>query len=115
MLMNSQFILDQAARFAERVGREAGAAPSAQLERAWRLAFARPPTDAERHDGLTFLHTQLDILQNDAASSTAAPATAKAKEKDKPGTGAAKAEPEMQALRNLCQALLSANEFLYVD
>jgi cytochrome c553 len=115
LLMNSQFILDQAARFAERVGREAGAAPSAQLERAWRLAFARPPTDAERHDGLTFLHTQLDILQNDAASSTAAPATAKAKEKDKPGTGAAKAEPEMQALRNLCQALLSANEFLYVD
>ena len=37
---------------------------------------------------------------------------AKKDEKAKP---AAKPAPELQALTDLCQALLSANEFLYVD
>ena len=37
---------------------------------------------------------------------------AKKDEKAKPAT---KPPPELQALTDLCQALLSANEFLYVD
>ncbi len=37
---------------------------------------------------------------------------ARKEEKTKP---VAKATPELQAFTNLCQALLSANEFLYED
>ena len=47
-LLNSQFLLDQAAFLAQRLEREAGADPSAQAARAFRLAFARQPTAAER-------------------------------------------------------------------
>jgi len=37
------------------------------------------------------------------------------KTKDEKSKSAAKPPPELQALTDLCQALLSANEFLYVD
>ena len=46
--LNNGFMLAQAARFAERVAREAGDEPSAQAERAIRIALGRAPTDAER-------------------------------------------------------------------
>jgi len=35
--------------------------------------------------------------------------------KDEKAKAATKPAPELQALTDLCQALLSANEFLYVD
>src|SRR5207247_1538034 len=54
MLMNSQFILDQAARFAARLQSEAGEEPSRQVVLAWRLAFNRTPTEQERADALAF-------------------------------------------------------------
>ena len=44
MLMNSQFILDQAARFARRLQTEAGDDRANQVTRAWQLAFSRTPT-----------------------------------------------------------------------
>src|SRR5881396_183281 len=47
MLMNSQFILDQAARFAARLQAEAGDDRAAQVTRAWQLAFSRAPTEQE--------------------------------------------------------------------
>jgi hypothetical protein len=110
MLMNSQFLLDQAARFAARLETDAGPDRTAQVRRAWQLAFQRPPTAAEQTEALAFVERQLAYL----ASLPPPPADDKAKKDDK-----AKAEPkptpERQALTNLCQALLSANEFLYVD
>jgi uncharacterized protein DUF1553/uncharacterized protein DUF1549/cytochrome c len=89
MLMNSQFILDQAARFAQRLQKEAGAdgTASSQVIRAWQLAFSRSPSERELADALEFLSTQADAKPKDA----------------------------LQPLTNFCQALLSANEFLYVD
>src|SRR5205085_9706553 len=47
MLMNSQFVLDQAARFAERLKKEAGDDRVKQIARAWQLAFTRFPTEKE--------------------------------------------------------------------
>jgi len=47
-LLNSRFILDQSARFAARLAREAGPEPRAQGDRAFALAFGRAPTEAER-------------------------------------------------------------------
>ena len=53
--MNGEFALTQADRFADRVKKEAGDNPEAELEAAWKLAFGRAPDDAERHTALDYL------------------------------------------------------------
>ena len=113
MLMNSQFILDQATRFARRLQAEAGSGRAQQIARAWQLAFSRPPSATELADALTFISEQVDYLQSKAEEEKKAD-DEKAKKDEKKKAGA-KLEPDLQALTNLCQALLSANEFLYVD
>ena len=112
MLMNSQFMLDQAARFAQRLQKESGEDLAGQITRAWQLAFSRSPTASERADALAFLSGQVDLLKTAAEKSAGESKEGKKDEKAKP---AAKPAPELQALTDLCQALLSANEFLYVD
>jgi hypothetical protein len=47
-MMNNPFADRMAQSFAERIRREAGDDPAAQSTLAYRLAFGRPPTDAER-------------------------------------------------------------------
>jgi hypothetical protein len=47
-MMNNPFADRMARSFAERVRGEAGTDPAAQVGLAYRLAFGRPPTDAER-------------------------------------------------------------------
>ncbi len=93
MLMNSHFILDQALRFAARLEKEAGEDPARQVTRAWQLAFNRIPTAVELADALAFLSRQVEHWKAPSGKTPSA----------------------RQALANLCQALLSANEFLYVD
>src|SRR5438093_1823521 len=125
MLMNSQFILDQAARFAKRLKEEAGDNRLRKVERAWQLAFSRGPTEHESTEALGFLSRQMDQLKNasktaDVEKANEKPAKEEKPKKEKPAKEenakpAAKPAPELQALTNLCQALLSANEFLYVD
>ncbi len=104
MLMNSDFILRHAGKFAERVRGEAaianGQTESERLNAfvgwAWQLAFCRSAEDAEIESAAAFLRQQVGHLR------------ANGEEK--------KVEDcELQALTNLCQVLLSSNEFLYVD
>jgi len=111
MLMNSQFVLDQAARFARRLQTEIRDDQPGQVKRAWQLAFSRTPTEAELSDAVDFLSRQVAHVKAEAEKSDKIDKTKK-DEKGKPST---KAIPELQALTDLCQALLSANEFLYVD
>jgi hypothetical protein len=47
LLMNNGFVLSQAELLAKRVRREAGEDAAAQIDRAWRLAYARPPKPEE--------------------------------------------------------------------
>jgi hypothetical protein len=47
-LLNSPFVLQQAELFAERLQREAGDDPTAQVRRGFLLAFGRPPSEDER-------------------------------------------------------------------
>ncbi len=54
-LLNDAFIEHYAARFAERLRRDAGDAPNAQLRRAYALAFARQPTAEEVAFGQRFI------------------------------------------------------------
>ncbi|HTE19697.1 MAG TPA: DUF1553 domain-containing protein, partial [Armatimonadota bacterium] len=101
-LMNSSFISSQAAHFARRVLRERpvpadGALPAygAACDHAIALAFSRPATAAERAAAVAFLAEQSGRYGTEGGKSLQA-----ARE---------------QAFTDLCQALLSANEFVYID
>jgi hypothetical protein len=111
MLMNSDFLLGQAQALARRSRSEApavpGPAPSAPhrdrgpvepdrsptIARAWRLAYQRAISDEELGWARAFVARQLEAL----------------------GAGPAGGDRELAVLTNLCQQLLTSNEFLYVD
>jgi hypothetical protein len=57
-LLNGTLANDLAGSFADRLRREAGADPKAQVEIAYRLAAGRPPTAREKELALAFLKTQ---------------------------------------------------------
>ncbi|MBL9154986.1 MAG: DUF1553 domain-containing protein [Verrucomicrobiales bacterium] len=54
-LYNNDFMIRQAGYLAGRLEREAGAAPEAQAERAFRLAFSREPAAAEKAEAAVFI------------------------------------------------------------
>ena len=60
MLLNSDFVRQQAKHLAARVKSDAGAGatPEKLAETAWRLAYLRAPDDTERRLGASFLATQ---------------------------------------------------------
>jgi hypothetical protein len=121
MLMNSQFILKHAGQLAERIRQEAAEVKPPELEfdpmqvhnpfdgprgerpalprqviRAWQLTYGRVPTDGELHSALDFLVEQTRYLRANREAHQGTRATT-------------------QAITNLCQVLLSSNEFLYID
>ena len=57
-LMNGAFTLRTSEKLAERLRREAGDEPSAQIDRLFAILFSRPPTPAERQ-------ACIDTLQSD--------------------------------------------------
>jgi hypothetical protein len=69
----------------------------AHVASAWRAAYRRDPDRDELLAAIDFLRAQLATMQSH------------------PESLAAGVTPEQQALTNLCQALLTSNEFLYVD
>jgi mono/diheme cytochrome c family protein len=99
MLMNSDFVLVYADSFAARVASEAGDDRRAQVTRAWRLAFCRPPEESEIASALKFLDDQTALFAERSSSG---------ENKETP-------TPQQRALSSLCQMLLSSNEFLYAD
>ncbi|MFT7643796.1 MAG: hypothetical protein ACI9G1_005562, partial [Pirellulaceae bacterium] len=68
-----------------------------QIVRAWQLAYCRQPTDDELILAIEFVTRQIDTLQSDARGVP----------QGRTAVG--------QALTNLCQTLLSSNEFLYIQ
>jgi hypothetical protein len=107
MLMNSDFILQQSGYMAARIRKEAAGDPTAQVQTAWQLAFARAPEPRELEQALAFLASQ--------AVGAAAPAPTVAAGAAGPAAAPSAAEPPVDALASLCQVLLSTNEFLYVE
>ena len=119
----------------ERVLRESGAQPEAQIRRAWQLALGSDPSPEEIQKAAQFLKQQTTTLQAALVSpapiltapaatsgaTTAAPAVAKptvaaTTVPPKPAAGAkAPPSPAQAALATLCQALLNSNAFLYID
>ncbi len=68
-----------------------------QIVRAWELALNRKPTGEELHLAVSFLAEQLAHIDQNRSTLPKG------------------VESEQQAMTNLCQALLGANEFLYID
>jgi hypothetical protein len=54
-LLNNEWILNQARRFADRIATEAPTGPDAQVDRAYLIALSRPPTADEKRVALDFL------------------------------------------------------------
>jgi hypothetical protein len=102
--MNSDFLRDEAAAFAERLRRmaprpkdkSAEQAMGEMISLAWNLAYQRPIATDERQLVLEFLKRQTHAKTGDQSE-------------------AAINKRELLALTNLCQQILSSNEFLYVD
>ena len=118
-LMNSDFVLKQAEEFADRVVRDAGNDAQLQVNYAWQLAFSRSPTNLEAERSLVFLRQQMEFVRSRQLSSVTQADNA-AKESDAKKEGASEKqpkqlEPAVQALTNLCQALIGSHEFLFVD
>jgi hypothetical protein len=86
--LNSPFVTRQAEALAERV-RAADGDDARGIDRAYRLALARPPTAAERDRALAFLRA--------FAARTGAPG------------------PTREAWAAFCQALFASAEFRYLD
>ena len=57
-MYDSDFVNSEAPYFAERVRRDAGADQTAQIRRAFEIAFGRDPTEGEESDARDFLRAQ---------------------------------------------------------
>ncbi len=95
-LLNDKFVRARAMDFAQRVEKEAGAKPKAQVRLAWRLALGREPSAGELDSGTTFVSAQ---LQQRSTRDSIQP----------------KSERQHLALADFCQAIFALNEFIYVD
>lgn len=96
MLMNSDFIIEYSGRLAARVEDEVGKDVGAQVRRAWRLAYGSDAEPEVVKELLDFLDRQKQAF---------------ARLSKKPDAAGAR----RQAMSSLCQGLISANRFLYVD
>jgi hypothetical protein len=86
LLLNSRFMDEQSAAFADRLLRADGEAPQRNVERAFQLALGRPPERREHDLALGYL-----------------------------GRARAAADNYRQALAGLCKVVFNLNEFVYVD
>ncbi|WP_435008438.1 PSD1 and planctomycete cytochrome C domain-containing protein [Tundrisphaera lichenicola] len=91
-LLNNPQVRAYARAFADRVRPDAGTTLESAIDRAYRLALARPPAPDELADDLDFLRDQAGSYR-----------------------ASGQADPERSALADLCQAILGLNEFAYVE
>jgi mono/diheme cytochrome c family protein len=104
-LMNNEFVVEQSLAFADRVIRQAGADPSARVDRAWWIALGHAPTAKQKAEALTFLAEQ----KTDLAALPKPPAPPKGSQAQPP------TDPDRAAVATMGQALFGSNAFLYVD
>lgn len=95
-LLNDTFVRSRAGDFTQRVEKEAGPEPDAQIRLAWRLALGRDPAAEELKSATDFLTKQIQ------QRSTREP-------------GKPESESHQLALVDLCQAIFALNEFIYID
>ena len=106
MFMNSDFVIAQAKHFAQRLQKEAPNDLTAQVALAWKLAFAQSAPDTEVAAAVQFVQQQQEQFQQQKTAT---------KKDPKADPAAEKAAQELSALTSFCHALLSSNQFLYVE
>jgi hypothetical protein len=117
--LNNEFVHKQAELLAERV-RGAGS-EEAQVKKAFAIAYQRQPTPDELAASLELLHDQTGVTAAPGTTQTASAARFAAKPEAAAAAVAPSAEPQKPAksaaspLKSLCWALLSSNEFLYLN
>jgi hypothetical protein len=99
-LFNGDFVNRQARYFAERLRREAGDEPKAQIDLAYRLALCREPTETEINDLTQFLNTEATKLIDEAKAAS---------------RPLENVEANHVALEHMCRVILNLNEFVYPD
>ncbi|HVS36525.1 MAG TPA: DUF1553 domain-containing protein, partial [Gemmataceae bacterium] len=97
-LMNSGMVQQLAEDFARRATREAGTDPAKQVDRVYRIALSRPPTEEEKSIGLDALRRLADRWAEEAGG-------------DKPDRDALR----LKALTTYCHTIMNSAAFLYVD
>lgn len=104
-LLNDSGVRELAALFAQRVRAESGSDLNRQIQLAFLIALARPPSDDEREISSSLIKG----LSSAQVSTTEAP-TATTSETPRDDESA-----NLRALTTLCHALMNSAEFLYVD
>ncbi|MEO1996546.1 MAG: DUF1553 domain-containing protein, partial [Planctomycetaceae bacterium] len=94
LLMNDEFVRDQANRMAGRVMAEAGNVSRDQVRRAAWLALSRAPSTERLDDAVAFIATQTARLVAEGRSAQ---------------------DAHRGALADLCHVLINLSEFTYVD
>jgi len=102
LLMNHTEMREHARNLADRLRKEA---PDAPIERAWELAFSRQPAPEELANANAFLTAQTAFYRENPAKL----------ERVTGPVDKEPAAPELLGLTALCHAVMSANEFLYLD
>ena len=92
IFLNNNFVIAQSRMMAQRLQKFAPKDFDAQLAAAWEHALGHPPTQPELSRARVFVQKQTALFKE---------------RKNK--------TPELTALANYCQALMSANRFVYVD
>jgi hypothetical protein len=107
MMMNDALVADWARALAGRVLNDSGLSLDQQVDRAYRLAFSRPPAAEERKAVVEFLDRQSTLFaERQARNETLAV----------PNALPAGIEPaRAAAFVDFCHALINSNEFLYVN
>ncbi|HLJ15361.1 MAG TPA: DUF1549 and DUF1553 domain-containing protein [Bryobacteraceae bacterium] len=106
-LLNDNLVLDWARHFAGRVLNDGGLTPAAQIERAYKPAFSRPPDSEERKLAEMFLNKQIPILAERMARGDKVPVPDNIPSGIEPARAA--------AFVDLCHMLFNANEFIYIN
>src|SRR5262249_39964666 len=106
ILLNGPFMQAQSKEFAARLLREAGD-EEGRIDRAYRLALARPPRPEERAMARSFLTEQAELLRDRLRARLPVGVPRATAEGTDPAFAA--------ALVDFCLALLNRNEFIYVD
>jgi cytochrome c553 len=93
-MMNNPQVRKYASAFAARLKDAAGKSLADAVQRAYRIALGRDPTEKEQSQSVAFLDAQIDSYKQ---------------------SGKGESEAQTAALSSLCQALFSLNEFIYVE
>jgi len=92
MLMNNNFVISECRSMAGRLQHLAKGSLDTQLGLAWETTLGQAPSAGELAQSAAFVEKQTALFKT---------------QKEK--------QPDLAALANYCQALLSSNAFIYVD